>query len=203
MAIPVYLWLEHSRRRGVENKMIKIALALALLASASVSAMQMEDFIQQHYDDAGQEKEVNQDLTPSVIIGNQQIVMELQTIKDIQKLIKAPLRESRHYSWLCVRDKKEVSYAFISDNIMGRGNLTSVALLENGEGCEVFNGKLSITVKDVPLLSATTNKLIKIYGQIADTYYNYKPVKDGFTQANTIQYFPDEKGVIIYQITTN
>lgn len=203
MAIPVYLWLEHSRRRGVGNKMIKIALALALLASASVSAMQMEDFIQQHYDDAGQEKEVNQYLTPSVFIDNRPIVMELQTIKDIQKLTKAPLRESRHYSWLCVKDKKEVSYAFISDNIMGRGNLTSVALLENGEGCEVFNGQLSITVKDVPLLSATTNKLIKIYGQIADTYYNYKPVKDGFTQANTIQYFPDEKGVIIYQITTN
>lgn len=191
------------RRHGVESKMIKKALILTLLTSQSVLATQMEAFIQKHYDETGEETEVQKDLTPSIVIGNQQIVMEIQTLDDVHKLTKAPIQESRHYKWLCITDKKDVSYAFISDNAMGRGNLTSVVLLEDGEGCEVFNGQLSITIKDVPLLSATNNKLIKAYGQIADAYYNYKPVKDGFTQANTIQYFPDEKGVIIYQITTN
>ncbi|EOC1339400.1 hypothetical protein ACI09V_002991 [Cronobacter dublinensis] len=191
------------RRYRVKSEMKKKILLFGLFASFSAFALRMEAFIQKHYEDDASAVEVKRDLTPSVSIGRNAIEMEVDTLKKIQKLTAAPVMQGNQYQWLCVKTNGGMSYGFISDNEMGNGTITAIALLENGEGCKTFDDPLIVTVKGVPLPEATSTERASAFGQLADFYYKDTPVKGGLVQSNDIRYYSDEGGVILNQITVN
>lgn len=190
-----------------------IAVALAVMASPAAMAMQMQGFGANYYQDDASvpEYDTNKDLSPHVIIGDNMFVMEYSTLADIAKVADLTVNKGDQASWLCL-SSKGVSYWFISDNEMGQGDLTSIAIArdERAKGCYSYSGDLSVTVKGVPLLNMTLKNIRPTFSNTSDTniirYCNNTRTYGDFTQVNCLQYnFKDKnvEGVIISQITSS
>ncbi|WP_261640637.1 hypothetical protein [Erwinia mallotivora] len=190
-----------------------IAIALAVIASPAAMSMQMEGFGANYYQDDASvpEYDTNKDLSPLVIVGDNIFVMEYSTLADIAKTADVTVNKGEQASWLCL-NSKDVNYWFISDNEMGQGDLTSVAVARDGrvKGCYSYSGDLSVTINRVPLLYMTLKNITSTFSNTSDTniirYCNDTRIYGDFTQMNCLQHNLKDKnveGVIISQITSN
>ncbi|MDN8540503.1 hypothetical protein QZH36_03415 [Erwinia sp. BC051422] len=193
--------------------MKNIALALAVMASPAAMSMQMEGFGANYYQDDASvpEYNTNKDLSPHVIVGDNVFVMEYSPLADIAKTTDVTINKGDQASWLCL-NSKGVNYWFISDNEMGQGNLTSIAVARNErtKGCYSYSDDLSVTIKGIPLLNMTLKNISSSFSDTSDAkvfrYCNDTKIYGDFTQMNCLQYNLKDKnveGVIISQITTN
>jgi len=193
--------------------MKNIALALAVMASPAAMSMQMEGFGANYYQDDASvpEYNTNKDLSPHVIVGDNVFVMEYSPLADIAKTTDVTINKGDQASWLCL-NSKGVNYWFISDNEMGQGNLTSIAVARNErtKGCYSYSDDLSVTIKGIPLLNMTLKNISSSFSETSDAkvfrYCNDTKIYGDFTQMNCLQYNLKDKnveGVIISQITTN
>ncbi|HBL6082475.1 TPA: hypothetical protein LR665_003771, partial [Enterobacter hormaechei] len=116
--------------------------------------------------------------------------------------------------WICLHDDDGTNYWFISDNEMGAGLLTALAISRDGihKECVNITERVSVSVSGVPLLNATHGDLVDLFGKktIGNRkkilLYQETPVQDGFVQNNTVSYYFDGeklRGIIIGQITSN
>jgi len=190
-----------------------IAIVLAVMASPAAISMQMEGFGANYYQDDASvpEYDTNKDLSPHVIIDDNMFLMEYSTLADIAKTTDVTINKGDQASWLCL-NSKGVNYWFISDNEMGQGDLTSIAVARNKrtKGCYSYSGDLGVTIKGVPLLNMTLKKISSSFSNTPDAnvfrYCNYTKIYGDFTQMNCLQYNLKDKnveGVIISQVTSN
>lgn len=189
-----------------------VPLGLALVFSPVTVATQMEGLGAKYYDDVSVINHVsNKGLVPEVIIGDRLFIMEFSWLKDIAKTTGAVVNQSDEASWLCLVSK-DITYWFISDNEMGHGDLTAIAIARNGrqKGCSSYMGYLRVSIKGIPLLNASTEDL--------KSKFSHEPVSDimkycidtqsygNFTQSNCLQYYFENKtvkGVLISQVTAS
>lgn len=189
-----------------------IILALAAMASPVAMSMQMTGFGANYYQDDSSipNYDTNKNLSPYVIVGDSIFVMEFSNLADIAKATGLTVHQGDQASWLCL-NSKDVDYWFISDNEMGQGDLTSIALAksEQQKECSAYSGDLSVSIKGIPLLKAPLEKLSSIFSRkpagnviqyCSDTNYG------DFTQMNCIKYYVENKkvsGLFISQITAS
>jgi len=189
-------------------------LLLALSVTSSVAtATQMEGFGTNYYqgDSSIPYYDTNKSLVPNVIVGDNVYTMEFSSLLDIAKTTGVTVNQGNQASWLCLASRG-INYWFISDNEMGQGDLTSIAITkaEQQANCSPYKGDLSITIKGIPLLDASFENISSIFrnkpnGNTVQYCTNTKNYGD-FTQMNCLQYFFEKKsikGVIINQITSN
>jgi len=190
-----------------------IAIVLAVMASPAAISMQMEGFGANYYQDDASvpEYDTNKDLSPHVIIDDNMFLMEYSTLADIAKTTDVTINKGDQASWLCL-NSKGVNYWFISDNEMGQGDLTSIAVARNErtKGCYSYSGDLGVTIKGIPLLNMTLKKISSSFSNTPDAnvfrYCNDTKTYGDFTQMNCLQYNLKDKnveGVIISQVTSN
>ncbi len=193
--------------------MKNIAFALAVMASPAAMSMQMEGFGANYYQDDASvpEYKTNKELSPHVIVGDNMFVMEYSTLADIAKTTDVTINRGDQASWLCL-NSKGVNYWFISDNEMGQGDLTSIAVARNerAKGCYSYSGDLNVTIKRIPLLNMTFKNMSSLFSNTSDAkvfrYCNDTKIYGDFTQMNCLQYNLRDKnveGVIISQITSD
>lgn len=203
------------QRYGIDCQMKYLFCFLPLLiaASAHVSATEMSGFASQYYheDDSLTEISTTMPLTPTITIGKKTVQMEVTHLADISS---TPVNKDSSARWFCLHDDDDTNYWFISDNEMGAGLLTALAIARDGihKECAKTTEPVKVSVANVPLLNATHGNLVKLFGnkeiakKKAMLFYHETPVQDGFIQSNTVSYsFDGEKmlGVIIGQITGN
>ena len=183
------------------------------IASTAAMATQMEGFGAWYYQDdpsipAYDSQKV---LTPDISLGEHIFVMEFSNLADIAKTAGVAVNQDDQASWLCLASEK-TNYWFISDNEMGQGNLTAIAIAraEQPKGCFSYKGKINVDVKGVPLLDASPEKLLALFPNRSDgntIQYCTDTKRDGdFTQVNCLQYYFVQnkvKGILLSQITTN
>nr|EKU2857755.1 hypothetical protein [Enterobacter roggenkampii] len=173
----------------------------------------MTGFATQYYDEDGSRTEISTSvsLSPTITIGKQAVRMEVTHLSDIST---TPVNKDSSARWVCLHDDDDTNYWFISDNEMGAGLLTALAIARDGihKECAKTTEPVKVSVANVPLLNATPGNLVKLFGnkeiakKKAMLFYHETPVQDGFIQSNTVSYsFDGEKmlGVIIGQITSN
>lgn len=188
-------------------------LPLLVAVSSHVSATEMTGFATRYYYEDGSLTEISttMPLTPIITIGKKTVQMEVTHLSDITS---TPVNKDRSARWICIHDDDGTNYWFISDNEMGAGLLTALAIARDGihKECAKTTEPVRVSVANVPLLNATHGNLVKLFGhkelatKKAMLFYHETPVQDGFIQSNTVSYsFDDEKvrGVIIGQITSN
>lgn len=192
---------------------MKYLLVLAAVVSPVGMATQMEGFGANYDQDDSYiaNYDTNKGLAPEVIIGDSIFVMEFSRLSDIAKTTGVAVNQSEQASWLCLA-AKGIDYWFISDNEMGQGDLTSVAIATSRQykGCSHYNGDVSVTIKGVPLLNASPENLSSTFsnnpdGNIIQYCADTKTYGD-FTQLNCLQYFFENKnvkGVFISQVTSS
>lgn len=190
------------------------SLFLVLLsASQYVYADQMSGFATQYYqgDTPLPEIESAFPLSPVVTIGNKSIYMEKSYLRDIAN---TPVEKDDSASWLCLHSKDGISYWFISDNEMGKGLLTAIAMAKDGnhKECVASPASIRVSIGKTSLLDTPRQHIAQSFGnneeikKEAVLFYQETPVQGGFTQSNTVSYyFNGEKvrGVIVGQITSN
>lgn len=192
---------------------MKYLLFALCVTSCVATATQMEGFGASYYQDDSSisDYDTHKSLVPSIIVGDNVYTMELSRLTDMAKTTGVTVNQDNHASWLCLASEG-VNYWFISDNEMGHGDLTSIAIArtEQQGNCSPYKGHLSITIKGTPLLDASFEKISSIFlnkpdGNIVQYCTNTKNYGD-FTQMNSLQYFFENKsikGVIISQVTSN
>ncbi|MEB6579157.1 hypothetical protein MXL58_18720 [Enterobacter quasiroggenkampii] len=203
------------QRYGIDCQMKHLFCFLPLLiaVSAHVSATEMSGFASQYYDedDSLTENSTTLPLFPTITIGNKTLQMEATHLSDITS---SPVNKDSSARWICLHDDDGTNYWFISDNEMGAGLLTALAIARDGihKECAKTTEPVKVSIANVPLLNATHGNLVKLFGnkeiakKKAMLFYHETPVQDGFIQSNTVSYsFDGEKmlGVIIGQITSN
>lgn len=161
---------------------MKFLLLILSIISPVAMAKQMEGFDANYYRDdlSVSNYDTNKSLVPDVIIGDTVFVMAFSKLADITETTGVAVNQGDQASWLCLASNN-VNYWFISDNEMGQGDLTSIAIAKAGrqKGCSSYHGDLSVTVKGIPLLSASLEN-------VSSTFSN-KP------NGNIIQYCTDTK----------
>lgn len=188
-------------------------LLLLVAISSHVSASEMTGFATQYYneDDSLTEISSKLPLTPTITVGKKTLKMEVTHLTDISS---TPINKDDSARWVCLHDDSGTTYWFISDNEMGAGLLTALAIAKDGihKECAKTTEHVSVSVANVPLLNATHEDLIKLSGmkeidkKKAMLFYQETPVQEEFIKSNTVTYyFNGEKvrGVIIGQITSN
>ncbi|MDH2699088.1 hypothetical protein [Enterobacter bugandensis] len=192
---------------------VLLILAALLFLVQNASAAQMSGFAARYYQDDGTtpEEPTEVPLYPTITIGKKTVQMEVTHLSDITG---SPVEKDRSARWICIHDDDGTNYWFISDNEMGAGLLTALAIARDGihKECAKTTEPVRVSVANVPLLNATHGNLVKLFDnkeiatKKAMLFYHETPVQDGFIQSNTVSYsFDDEKvrGVIIGQITSN
>ncbi|GHS70106.1 hypothetical protein EKTHUN627_09050 [Enterobacter kobei] len=193
-------------------KVLLISAALLFLVQYA-SATQMSGFAAVYYQDdrTTPEESTNAPLFPAIIHGKKTIRMEVSRLSDITSI---PVEKDSSAHWVCLHDDDGTNYWFISDNEMGAGLLTALAISNDGshKECVKTTEHVSVSVANIPLLNTTHGNLVKWFGkseiakQKAVLFYHETPVKNGFIQSNTVSYYFDGekvRGVIIGQITSN
>lgn len=189
-----------------------LPLVLAI-ASPVAMATQMEGFGANYYRDDSSipNYDTNKGLVPNVIVGDNVFVLEFNNLTDIAKTTGVSVNQGDQASWLCLASKG-VNYWFISDNEMGQGDLTSIAIAkaESPKGCSIYNGDLNVSIKGIPLLNASLESLSSTFPDMPDgnavQYCANTQSYSNFTQINCLQYYLENnsvKGVFISQITSN
>ena len=192
---------------------MKYLLPILAITPPVAIAKQMEGFGANYYQDdlSISQYDTNKGLVPDIIIGDNIFVMEFSHLADITKTTGVAVNQGDQASWLCLASDN-VNYWFISDNEMGQGDLTSIAIAKAGrqKGCSSYHGDLSVTVKGIPLLSASLKNVSSTFsnkpnGNIIQYCTDTKSYGD-FTQMNCLQYYFKNKkviGLFISQVTSN
>ena len=188
-------------------------LLLLVAISSHVSASEMTGFATQYYneDDSLTGISSKLPLTPTITVGKKTMKMEVTHLTDISS---TPVNKDDSARWVCLHDDSGTTYWFISDDEMGAGLLTALAIAQDGihKECAKTTEHVSVSVANVPLLNATHEDLVKLSGmkeiakKKAMLFYQETPVQEEFIKSNTVTYyFNGEKvrGVIIGQITSN
>ncbi|MFY9994266.1 MAG: hypothetical protein WAK61_04610 [Leclercia sp.] len=194
-------------------KYLSILVLLLITTSEHTFAAQMTGFARSYYQDerALQEVASTHSLLPNITLGSKSILMETSTLAEIAE---APFHKDSSATWLCLRSTEDINYWFISDNEMGKGLLTAIAIAKDGnhKECITTAEPIRVSITGLSLLEATRQDLIHTFGNIASIkkdaflYYQETPVDNGFTQSNTVTYYLDGdrvRGVIIGQITSS
>lgn len=190
-----------------------IAVVLAVMASPAAMSVQMEGFGANYYldDSSVHEYDTHRVISPRVIVGDRMFVMEYSMLTDIAETTDVTVNKGEQASWFCL-SSEGVNYWFISDNEMGQGDLTSIAIDRNqrAKGCDSYSGYLNVTISGLPLLNMTRQKIQSIFpvdsGENIIKYCNDTRVYGDFTQMNCLQYnFKAKKleGVIMSQVTSD
>lgn len=192
---------------------MRLPLLILTLFSPVVMATHMAGFGANYYDEESSVTYYNthKDLVPEVIIGDRIFAMEMSRLVDIAKQTGVVVNRDGFASWLCLTSEN-ITYWFISDNEMGQGDLTAIAIAREGKqkGCSAYKSYLNVFVKGIPLLGASTDTLFAAFsskpkGKITQ-YCNDSRRYGDFTQSNCLQYYREKgiiKGVIISQITAS
>lgn len=200
-------------RIRVSKMKVLLILAALLFLVQNTSAAQMSGFAARYYQDDGTtpEEPTEVPLYPTITIGKKTIQMEVSRLSDITS---TPVEKDSSAHWICLHDDDGTNYWFISDNEMGAGLLTALAIARDGthKECVTTSEPVRVSVANVPLFNATHGKLVELFGtkEIAKMkamlFYQETPVQDGFVQSNTVSYYFDGekvRGVFIGQITSN
>ena len=200
-------------RIRVSKMKVLLILAALLFLVQNTSAAQMSGFAARYYQDDGttSEEPTEVPLYPTITIGKKTVQMEVTHLADISS---TPVNKDSSARWVCLHDDDGTNYWFISDNEMGAGLLTALAIARDGihEGCAKTTEPVRVSVANVPLLNATHGNLVELFGKKeiakkkAMLFYQETPVQNGFIQSNTVSYYFDGekvRGVIIGQITSN
>ena len=203
------------QRYGIDCQMKYLFFFLPLLiaASAHVSATEMSGFASQYYDEDGSLTEISTivPLSPTITIGKKTVQME---VTHLSQIFSTYVEKDSSAHWICLHDDDGTNYWFISDNEMGAGLLTALAIARDGihKECAKTTEPVKVSVANVPLLNATHGNLVELFGKKeiakkkAMLFYQETPVQNGFIQSNTVSYYFDGeklRGVIIGQITSN
>lgn len=192
---------------------MKYLLFAITITSSVAMATQMEGFGTHYYQDNASITNYNtdQNLVPDIIVGDNAYVMEFSRLADIAKTAGVIVNHDDQTSWLCLTSEG-INYWFISDNEMGQSDLTSVAIAKTArpKNCSPYSGELSVTIKNIPLLTASSENLSSLFahktnGNPLQYCANTRQYGD-FTQMNCIQYFFNHKeiqGVFVNQVTSN
>ena len=194
-------------------KRFSILFLLLLSASQYAYAGQMSGFAKQYYQEGTSLPEIASafSLSPVVTIGNKAIAMETSYLTDITN---TPVQKDDSASWTCLQSKDGINYWFISDNEMGRGLLTAIAMAKDGyhKECVTSPESIRVSIAKIPLLNATRQNIAQCFGNNEGIkketvlFYQETPVQGGFTQSNTLSYYFNGEtvhGVIVGQITSN
>lgn len=194
-------------------KRLSTLFLVLLSASQYVYAEQMTGFAKQYYqeDISIPEFAAAFPLSPVVTIGNKAIQMETTSLTDIADI---PIQIDSSARWLCLHSKDGINYWFISDNEMGRGLLTAIAMAKDGnhKECVASPASIRVSIGKRSLLDASRQDIAQSFGnneeikKEAVLFYQETPVQGGFTQSNTVSYYFNGKkvrGVIVGQITSN
>lgn len=184
-------------------------LFLCLVVSTGMAA-QMTGFGARYYDDITEtysdNHQTDKDLTPIIVVGSTKYKFEVNTVESIAKNAGVKVNRDSLASWICLKSR-DINYWFISDNEMGNGDLTAIAIAKDGD-CPIYKGNLQVSV-NAPLL--TSKEAISDFFNSKpkkDIVMYYKDVKksDGYTQSNSIMYYlkgERVQGISISQGTTN
>jgi len=200
-------------RIRVSKMKVMLILAALLFLVQNTSAAQMSGFAARYYQDNGTTPEEPKEapLYSTITIGKKTVQMEVTHLADISS---TPINKDSSARWVCLHDDDGTNYWFISDNEMGAGLLTALAIAQDGihSECAKTTEHVRVSVANLPLLNATHGDLVELFGkkEIAKNnamlFYQETPVQNGFTQSNTVSYYFDGekvRGVIIGQITSN
>ena len=181
---------------------VMIFLAALLFLVQNTSAAQMSGFAARYYQDDGTtpEEPTTMPLYPTITIGKKTVQMEVTHLSDITS---TPVNKDSSARWVCLHDDDGTNYWFISDNEMGAGLLTALAIARDGihEGCAKTTEPVRVSVANVPLLNATHGNLVTLFGKKeiakkkAMLFYQETPVQNGFIQSNTVSYYFDAEKV--------
>lgn len=189
------------------------SLLIITIFSPAVMAAQMTGFGASYYDDKSSVTyhDTRKELVPEVIIGDRLFAMEFSRLEDIAKQTGAVVNHDNQASWFCLTSRN-VNFWFISDNEMGQGDLTTIAIASEGtkKECSEYQGYLNVSVTGIPLLNASSDTLFSMFsskpeGKI-NQYCNNSRRYGGFTQLNCLQYYRENstiKGVMISQVTAS
>jgi len=192
---------------------MKLPVLFLTLFSPAVMATQMVGFGASYYDEESSVTyyDTHKPLVPKVVIGDRLFPIEFSSLTDIAKQTGVVVNRDDFASWLCLTSEN-ITYWFISDNEMGQGDLTAIAIAREGKqkGCSAYKGNVNVSVKGIPLLNASTDTLFATFsskpeGEITQ-YCNDSSRYGDFTQSNCLQYYREKgiiKGVIISQITAS
>ncbi|WP_256122447.1 hypothetical protein [Enterobacter pasteurii] len=188
-------------------------LPLLVAVNTHALATEMTGFATQYYDEGGTLAEISttMSLSPTITIGKTTVQMEVTHLEDISS---TAVQKGNSARWVCLHDDDGTNYWFISDNEMGAGLLTALAIAQDGihSECAKTTEHIKVSVAHLPLLNATYGNLVELFGkkEIRKNkemlFYQETPVQNGFTQSNTVSYYFDGekvRGVIIGQITSN
>lgn len=160
----------------------------------------------EHYSDTYR---TDKDLIPNIVIGSHTYKMESSTLINIATDTGVEVNKDNQANWICLKSQG-VNYWFISDNEIGGGDLTTIAIAKDGSDCIPFEGKINVSIKNTPLLAMSKKKITSYFSHepVKDIVMYYKEVKttDEYTQGNSIQYFlkgEHVQGLFISQGTTN
>lgn len=199
--------------QGVKCKMKSLLIIFVAVFSSVLMAKPMTGFGANYYNEESSViyYSTHKDLVPKVVIGDRLFLFEVSCLTDIAKQTGAVVNRDDFASWLCLTSEN-ITYWFISDNEMGQGDLTAIAIAreEKQKGCSAYKRYLNVSVKGIPLLGASTDTLFATFsskpeGKITQ-YCNDSRHYGDFTQSNCLQYYREKgitKGVIISQITAS
>ncbi|NHV07913.1 hypothetical protein G9X43_09835 [Cronobacter turicensis] len=190
---------------------MKYSFVFLWLVAGTCGATQMTGFGERYYDDITEvysdNHETDKELAPIIVVGTTEYKFEVNTLASIAKDVDVKVNKDNLASWICLKSGG-INYWFISDNEMGVGDLTAVAIAKDGSPCTPYKGVLKVSFK-APML--TTKEEIANYFNSnlkKDIVMYYKDIeKSGeYTQSNSIMYYlkgDKVQGVIISQGTTN
>ncbi|NUU69195.1 hypothetical protein HQN64_24365 [Enterobacteriaceae bacterium BIT-l23] len=173
----------------------------------------MEGFGADYYHDDSSviSHDANKNLVPDVIVGSDFFVMEFIRLADIAKDTGVVVNQDDRASWLCLASGG-VNYWSISDNEIGQGDLTSIAIARDGQqiGCSPYSNDLSVRVKGISFLGASSENFALMsedeQGSNTIQYCTDTQSYGDFIQMNCLQYYVENKsvkGVLIIQVTSN
>jgi len=151
----------------------------------------------------------DKNLIPDIVIGSNTYKLESSSLRRIAKNTGVKVNEDNQANWICLKSK-EINYWFISDNEMGDGDLTTIAIARDNSDCTSYEGGISVGIKYIPMLETSKNKISSYFSHepTKDIVMYYKEVKksDEYTQGNSIQYYlkgEHVQGLFISQGTIN
>lgn len=190
---------------------MRYSLILLCLVAGTCGATQMTGFGARYYDDITENysdnHQTDKDLTPVIVVGTTRYRFEVSTVESIANHAGVKVNKDNQASWICLKSKG-INYWFISDNEMGNGDLTAIALAKDESPCTPYKGNLQVSINS-PMLNASKKEPRAFFNKPKkDIVMYYKDIKksDKYTQSNSIMYYLKREkvqGISISQGTTN
>lgn len=187
---------------------MKYSLVFLCLVAGTCGANQMKGFGARYYDDITEtysdNHATNRNLEPIITVGNEKYKFEVNTVEAIAKQAGVDVNKDSQASWICLKSK-DINYWFISDNEMGGGYLTTVAMAKDASPCTSYQGFLRVAVK-APMLASKDDISSYFVMPKKDIVMFYKEVESlNYIQSNSIMYYlrgKEVQGLFISQVTT-